>query len=197
MFACLKSFLVSLPWWQTDLTICLTCLGPQCTGGAPVHPLHYGVPPTSHQTPAGTEAETLPSWRSAPDWSCRSSRSARRLQTGQSLKQPMSLWFRGGWPDTGSGRETERRKKTEAEQKGEAGLVQSWLVLLCKAAERCRRMWAALSCRSQNLPVRKKEKKSDPLESICLTYRLRCCGWRSQCQAQALPPGGAHSVDCH
>lgn len=39
----------------------LTCPGPQCTGGVPVHPLHYGVLPTSHQTLAGTEAETHPS----------------------------------------------------------------------------------------------------------------------------------------
>lgn len=35
----------------------LTCLGPQYTGVAPVHPLHCVVPPTSHQRLGGTEAE--------------------------------------------------------------------------------------------------------------------------------------------
>lgn len=85
-----------------------TCLEPRYTGVAPVHPLHCDAPPTSHQTLSGTGAEKPLSWMRAPEGSCLSSRTERWLRWGQTLKQPRSLRFRGGWTDTGSNREGKR-----------------------------------------------------------------------------------------
>lgn len=66
-----------------------------------------------------------------PDLCGRSSRTERRLRTGQTLKQPMSLIFRGPWTDAGSDGEAGGwgwQQTGELEQRRGGKPVSAWQV---------------------------------------------------------------------